>query len=115
MFGGLVSSCHLERLPRVEFSLGVCGISAEIILYQSDGANVPVQVRYMDETLWLTQAQIAELFGVQIPNISKHLGNVYEEGELDRESTVSKMEIVRTEGARTVRRKVDAVGPSGED
>lgn len=80
-------------------------IKAEIVLYQSDGANVPVQVRYMDETLWLTQAQMAEIFGVKVPNISKHLGNIYEEGELERGATISKMETVRNEGGRMVRRK----------
>ena len=82
-------------------------LKAEIILYQSEGANVPVQVLYNDETLWLTQAQMAELFDVQVPNISKHLTNIFDEGELDREATVSKKEIVRQEGNRQVKRKVD--------
>lgn len=82
-------------------------IKAEIILYQSEGANVPVQVLYNDETLWLTQAQMAELFDVQVPNISKHLANIFDEGELDRQATVSKKEMVRQEGNRQVRRRVD--------
>jgi hypothetical protein len=50
----------------------------------------------------MPQRNIAELFGVQVPIISKHLSNIYEEGELDQETTISKMEIVRNEGGRTV-------------
>lgn len=80
---------------------------AEIILYQSDGANVPVEVRYMQETFWLTQKEIAALFQVNVPAISKHLSNIYEEGELDQRATVSKMEIVQQEGNRQVKRNVD--------
>ena len=49
----------------------------------------------------------AELFGVQVPDISKHLANIYDEGKLDKETTVSKMEIVQKEGNRNVRRKPD--------
>jgi len=59
-----------------------------------------------NETLWLTQQRIAELFGVQIPAISKHLNNIYDSGELDIEATVSKMEIVQKEGGRDVTREV---------
>ena len=80
---------------------------AEIILYQSDGANVPVKVRYMQETFWLTQKEIAALFQVNVPAISKHLSNIYEEGELDQRATVSRMEIVQQEGNRQVKRNVD--------
>jgi len=52
-----------------------------------------------NETIWLTQTAMAELFGVNVPAISKHLANIYEEGELIREATVSKMETVQNEGA----------------
>ena len=55
------------------------------------------------------QMEMAELFGVQVPDISKHLANIYDEGELDKEATVSKMEIVQKEGNRNVRRKLYAI------
>ena len=54
--------------------------------------------------MWLTQAQMAELFSVKVPAVSKHIKNIYEEGELESLSTVSKKEIVRKEGSREVRR-----------
>ena len=79
---------------------------AEIVLYQDEGRNVPVQVTYCNETFWLPQRSIADLFGVNVPAISKHLANIYAEGELDENSTVSKKEIVRNEGGRTVRREI---------
>lgn len=65
-----------------------------------------VDVFFKDETVWLTQKALAELFGVQVPGINKHLKNIFESGELKREATISKMEIVRSEGARDVTREV---------
>jgi len=82
-------------------------LQQEIILYQIDDSNVCVSVFYKDETFWLTQKAMAELFGVNTQAITKHLGNIYEEGELEKEATCSKMEHVRQEGDRTVKRKVD--------
>ena len=79
----------------------------KVVLYQEENANVVVSVAYRDETFWLTQKAMAELFGVNSQAITKHLGNIYEEGELDKEATCSKMEQVQQEGNRTVRRKVD--------
>ena len=78
----------------------------EIILYQPDEA-VKLEVRMEDETVWLTQAQIAELFGTEVPAISKHIRNIIQSGELEKEATVSKMEIVRLEGSRKVKRVID--------
>lgn len=78
----------------------------EIILYQPDEA-VKLEVRMEDETVWLTQAQIAELFGTEVPAISKHIRNIIRSGELEKEATVSKMEIVRLEGSRKVKRVID--------
>ncbi len=77
----------------------------EIILYQIDETNICISVVYEDETFWLTQKAMAELFDVYVPAISKHLSNIFEEGELVKEATVSKMEIVQTEGGRQVRRE----------
>ena len=76
----------------------------EIILYQPDEA-VKLEVRLEDETVWLTQAQIAELFGTEVPAISKHIRNIIRNGELEKEATVSKMEIVQQEGTRHVKRE----------
>ncbi len=78
----------------------------EIILYQPDEV-VKLEVRLEDETVWLTQAQIAELFGTEVPAISKHIRNIIRNGELEKEATVSKMEIVRLEGSRKVKRVID--------
>ncbi len=79
---------------------------AEIILYQSGGANVPVEVSYMQGTYWMPQKQIAELFGTSQQNVSLHLKNVYETGELDESSTYKKILLVRREGSRSVNREV---------
>lgn len=62
---------------------------AEIVLYQADGANVPVQVWYKDDDLWLPQKTIAELFGVSVPTISEHLSNIFDSGELQKPSVTS--------------------------
>ena len=61
----------------------------------------------MDESLWITQKSMAELFDVNVPDISKHLKNIYTEGELNKASTISKMEIVQNEGGRNVKRSTD--------
>ena len=68
-------------------------IKAEIILYQSEGANVPVQVYYKDETLWVSQAAMAQLFDVTVPTISSHLKNIFESGELQKASSTSFLDI----------------------
>ena len=79
----------------------------EILLYNNDGEKEFVSVVFRDETFWLTQKAMAELFDVNVPAISKHLQNIYEEEELTRDATISKMETVQIEGSRTVRRMVD--------
>lgn len=66
---------------------------AEIVLYQSEGANVPVEVRYLNETFWLTQREMAELFDTTPSNVSMHLKHVFEEGELDEEGALIKFRI----------------------
>jgi len=69
----------------------------QFLLYHSAMENVTVQAVIRDETIWLTQKAMAELFGVGTPAISKHLQNIYDEGELSRDATVSKMETVQTD------------------
>jgi hypothetical protein len=78
----------------------------EIILYKPND-KVQLEVVLNEETVWLTQEQIALLFGVQRPVITKHIGNIYSCGELDEISTCSKMEQVQIEGNRTVVRKIN--------
>lgn len=78
----------------------------EIILYRSDEV-VKLEICLEDETVWLTQAQIAELFGTEVPAISKHIRNIIRSEEFEKEATVSKMETVRLEGSRKVKRVID--------
>lgn len=78
--------------------------TAEFLIFQIEGKEQGVEVYYKDKTVWCTQKAMAMLFDVNVPAISKHLKNIYEQGELQEERTVSKMEIVRTEGGRLVKR-----------
>ena len=79
----------------------------QFLIYNVPTEGVTVNAIVKDETIWLTQKAMAELFAVEVPAISKHLANIFEEGELSVDSTVSKMEIVQQEGSRNVKRKVD--------
>ena len=79
----------------------------QFLLYQSADENISVNAVIKDETIWLTQKAMAQLFGVDVPAISKHLANIFAEGELARTATVSKMETVQTEGSRNVKRMVE--------
>ena len=76
-------------------------------LYSIYSEDIKVKVAIKDETIWVTQRGMAELFDVNVSAISKHLANIYAEGELSQPATVSKMEIVQTEGARQVTRLID--------
>ena len=78
----------------------------EIVLYQPD-ESIRLEVRIEDETVWLTQAQMAELFGTNRQAITKHIKNIYETGELDREATSSILELLQKEGNRNVKRKIE--------
>lgn len=77
----------------------------QFILYQLPDEEGKVQVVIKDETIWATQKAMAQLFDVNIPAISKHLKNIFDEGELSPDATVSKMEIVQMEGEREVKRE----------
>lgn len=79
--------------------------TAEFLIFQIEGKEHGVEVFYKDNTVWCTQKAMGTLFDVNIPAISKHLKNIYEQGELTEERTVSKMEIVRMEGNRQVKRE----------
>ena len=71
----------------------------QFLLYNMPYADGKVQVVIKDETLWCTQKAMAQLFGVGVPAISKHLKNIFDEGELDKNVVVSKMEITTQHGA----------------
>ena len=79
----------------------------QFLLYTMPDDEGKVQVVVKDETLWCTQKAMAQLFGVGVPAISKHLANIYAEGELQAEATISKMETVQVEGTRNIKRQVD--------
>lgn len=81
--------------------------SNDIIFYNTPAGEVKIEVIFNDETFWLTQKRMAELFGVEVPAISKHLANVYETNELSKEQTISKMETVQQEGGKAVKRNID--------
>jgi hypothetical protein len=79
----------------------------DIIFYNTPTGDVKIEVIFNDETFWLTQKRMSELFGVEVPAISKHLANIFETNELRKEATVSILETVQQEGAKSVRRKLE--------
>ena len=81
-------------------------LTGEIVLYQPDD-TIRLEVRMDDETVWLTQAQMAELFGTGRQAITKHLQNIYDSEELNKVATSSILELVRQEGKRMVKRKIE--------
>ena len=78
----------------------------DIILYTSDDGKAQVQLSTNRGTAWLSQRQMADLFDVSPDNISLHLKNIYDDGELQREATTEESSVVQTEGSRDVRRAV---------
>lgn len=81
--------------------------TTEFLLYTAPNGAIKVEVLLANETIWLTQKRMAELFGVGVPAVSKHLDNIYASGELQREATVSVLETVQQEGTRQVTRKLE--------
>ena len=75
-------------------------IQGEIVIYQAEDGVTKVECQFVDETVWLTQKQMAELFHTSRSNIVEHIGHIYEEGELDGVSTCRKFRQVRMEGKR---------------
>ncbi|MBR4663154.1 MAG: virulence RhuM family protein, partial [Lentisphaeria bacterium] len=80
---------------------------SQFLIYQSEDGRIKLDVRFQNDTVWLTQAMIAELFQTSIPNVSMHIRSVYEDGELNREATVKKFLTVRQEGSRQVERELE--------
>ncbi|TRZ44938.1 hydroxyacid dehydrogenase [bacterium] len=80
---------------------------SSMILYQTEDGRTCIQCRFENETIWLTQALIGELFQKDLRTINEHLVNIFAEGELSRESTIRKFRIVRREGTREVTREIE--------
>lgn len=79
----------------------------EIVIYKAGKGQTAIDVTLEDQTVWLTQAQMAFLFDKDIRTISEHIGNVYSEKELTKKPTIRKFRIVRTEGARQIEREIE--------
>lgn len=80
--------------------------NGEIVIYTADDGNTKIDVNFIDDTVWLSQQQMAELFKTSRTNIVEHIGNIYDEGELNKESTCRDFRQVRKEGNRNVSRKI---------
>ena len=90
-----------------EKNLLIRNSTAEFLTFELQSKQDSIEVRYEDETIWLTQRMMSELFDVSTKTINEHLQNIYASGELDREATTRKFRIVQTEGTRQVNREVD--------
>lgn len=82
-------------------------MNSEIIIYQNQEGNIKIDVRLQEETVWLTQAQLCDLFQKSKATISEHIKHIFEEGELYPESTVRKFRTVQIEGSRSVEREIE--------
>jgi hypothetical protein len=82
-------------------------MNSEILIYQNQEGNIKIDVRLQEETVWLTQSQMGQLFGKDKRTISEHISNIFSEGELEKSSTVRKFRTVQTEGNREVERELD--------
>ena len=78
----------------------------DIIIYQSEDGDTRIDVRFTGETVWLSQQQMAELYQSSRTNVVEHIKHIYEEGELDEQSTCRKFRQVRQEGSRQVSRDI---------
>lgn len=81
--------------------------TAEFLIFTGQAGEQSIEARYEDETVWLTQKLMAELFAVDVRTVSEHLKNIFDSGELGREGTLRKFRTVQTEGSREVARNVD--------
>jgi len=80
------------------------GLDEGVVIYKSDDGSIKLDIKLQNDSVWLNQYQIASLFGVKDPAISKHIKNIFQSGELSEKGTVSKMETVQDEGGRKVNR-----------
>ncbi len=84
----------------------------EILLYQTEDGRTRIECQFKNETLWLSQAMMADLFQVTVPTVNEHLKGIYAEGELQSGATIRKFRIVRQEGARQVAREIEHYTPT---
>ncbi len=82
-------------------------LKGEILIYRTNKGNTKIDVQLQNETLWLNQKQIADLFQTTVPNVNMHIKNVLQEGELDKVSTIKDFLIVQKEGKRNIKRTVE--------
>ena len=87
--------------------MDVIPTDSSLLLYQTEDGQTRIEVRLQDETVWLNQAQLCELFDKDKRTISEHIQNIFREGELSLDSTVRKFRTVQTEGSREVARQID--------
>lgn len=80
---------------------------SSIVLYQTEDGRTRIQCRFEDESIWLTQALIAELFQIGVNTVNHHIKEICEEGELERPPTIRQYRIVRLEGSREVARELE--------
>lgn len=88
-------------------SLQIRNSTAEFLIFTAQAGESGIEVRYEDETVWLTQKMMAALFDVAIPTINEHLDNIYKAGELQENSTIRKFLTVQKEGSREVKRDLE--------
>jgi hypothetical protein len=81
--------------------------TSDFLLYQTEDGRTRIECRFQDETIWLSQAQMAELFQVHVATINEHIKNIFSEGELREGATIRKFLIVRSEGNRQVSREIE--------
>ncbi len=81
--------------------------NSQLVIYQTEAGETKIDVRFQDETVWLNQKLLSDLFQVTVPTVNEHIRKIYEEGELEPDSTIRKFLIVQKEGGRQVSRKVD--------
>jgi hypothetical protein len=96
----------LAPLPGDEGSAGAAGLG-EILLYQTEDGRTRVECRFQDDTIWLSQAMMAELYQKDVRTINEHLQTIYNEGEIEPGATIRNFRIVRFEGGREVARRIE--------
>jgi len=79
----------------------------QVRIFTSSDGQAQLEVALDQETIWLSQAQMGEFFGKDVRTVNEHIGNVFEEGELEKEPTIRKFRIARQEGKRQVQREID--------
>lgn len=97
---------QFEQVAMMKEEFNLDKPQGEIVIYQADGGDTRIDVRFVDETVWLTQAQLCELYQTSKSSVSEHIKNIFEEGELSEESTVRKFRTVQMEGEKNVARSI---------